>query len=365
MLKISDNSFIFLPTIENHYKAFLPVMRHLVNNGVNAGAFYVHELIADNRHFLSDDNLLITRVTAQELKDLLKGQFRKTYIIVGNDSEPKVCALLRKAKCCGIRVILFQDGWLEAKNINNPIYPTHNFSTFLKKRLHKALTSKRMPTKRYFHNFIGQNADLFFVYSEVAKQNFIASDIEEHKIFVTGSPRHGTLKKVGQAFLTEDVVVFFSTVAKEPRDFEFIQEGLKWVRSYFPKKKVILKIHPRESRVKYLDFENENLIVEQRDLLDLLKLYTISFSFCFASTVIFDTLILNIPILQLAPFNSNRNASNYFPELGIATDPSQFQRLMKSYDLESVKLLAEKYLMDINTDFDSVTVSAEILKKLL
>jgi len=361
-----DITVFFLPTIENHFSNFLPLINVLSINDITSKILLVEEAIPNGRQIIvkkNNDDILFCR--KNEISIILsKNKAFKIFLVVGNDSEPKTCEIIRLFRKYNSKIILFQDGWLDSKNINNPIYPTKRFFTPLKKQVHKLLTQKWSPVRNYFHNFIGQNSDYFFVYSEVAKLNFIKADIKKEQIFIVGSPRHHILKNTN-SLSEKKAKVIFLTVTNSEKELKTVKECIEWITNFYSNELVILKLHPNEDINNYEELIGPNLILLKVDLIDLITQFNIEMSFCFASTVIFDMLIMNIPIIQLLPIDFSKKHTNYFYDLPSVSNEVDLNYVIKNYEINKVKKNASKYLKDIAPSFNSVDATINTIKILI
>lgn len=361
-----EPDIIFLPTIENHLSNFLPVLHSLKQVAIYGTIIKVDEAIIGNRSFELDFNSIEERTIAGLDSWIASFNKKNKLLVVGNDSEPMVCAIIRKFKKAGIPVVLFQDGWLDARNIRKPIYTESNAFTPLKKFLHHVLTSKFLPTKHYFHNFIGQNADYFFVYSSIAKNEFIKAKVNENQIFIVGSPRHLALRDlISSENPKESAVVLFSTVTGTEEDLQAVMESISWLKEVYSTRKIVIKLHPNESKDKYTSICSQQIKVLGSSIADVLHDYNISIAFCFASTVVLDMLILNIPIIQLITPHLKKTYTNYYFELPLASTAEEIKSLDRNYDLKSVQKIASNYLIDVDPDQNSILLSVEAVQTIL
>lgn len=360
-----NRTIFFLPTIENHYSNFDPLIKSLKENHFETKLLLIEEVIISNRLFQlkeHSEDLIICSI--EELDSIIKKRIsNQIYLIVGNDSEPKTCEIIRIFRKKQGKVILYQDGWLRAININKPIYPAVNVLTSIKKKLHKFLAKEWMPTKKFVHNFIGQNSDYFFVYSYRAMDEFVKAGTDPERIFIVGSPRHNALRTT-LPFGKEVAIVLFSTVTNNEENLLSEVKALKWIREFYPNKLLILKLHPNEDIKKYDQIKTSNFILSNSSLIDLIKEYQIEMSFCFASTVIFDMLIVNIPIIQLAPDNFLNTSVNYFTDLPLVRNQEELHYEITKFDLSKVQIKASKYLKDIDPSFNSTLETIIALKKI-
>lgn len=373
---------IFIPTTENHYYNFLPIIKYAIasKNIVDTTLFYIPSIIPMGREFVlekisnpKEKNLSETIIILDEnyintLKDYLL-ENNAGLLIVGNDSEPKIASIIRLFKKNNYQIILIQDGWLVADNINNPIYEIEKFYTPIKKFIHKILVSKFSPLKYIFHNFIAQNSDYFFVYSEKAKQEFIKAGISPIKIFLTGSPRHSYYKSL-TANLEMDKIVFFSTASYSNEENDAIIESLKWIISIceispLGKKKLIIKRHPSEIPERFNSLlANTNILVYDKDINSLFLEHKPSVAFCFNSTVILELLVLKIPFIQIIP-NSFENKANYHYNLPHARSSEELKDLLKIINRINYLKLGADLLLDVDANFDSIETTYKQLKNLL
>jgi hypothetical protein len=214
------NTVLFIPSIESHYYNFLPLLED--KNLCDAKLLIIEDVIHKNRIFPISKSISNKTVYLKNYYDTIHfiNTFRKDrniISIVGNDSEPEISKILRKFKILKIKRILLQDGWLDSRNILSPIYTSKSKFIIFKKVIHKLIVSHSSPLKKYFHNFIGQNSDYYFVYSEIAQQEFIKAGVLSSQIIITGSPRFQLFKNVPIG--EKKAVIFFSTA--EPSDIEY------------------------------------------------------------------------------------------------------------------------------------------------
>ncbi len=360
-----SSSCIFLPSIENHHNCFLPVMQRLNEGGISAYILIVNELITHNRTFEEKTSQYSKKCTITFLLSSMNQWPPNIKIIVGNDSDPATCVILRKAQKLGFKIILMQDGWLDHRNIKQPLYKKKSLFNPLKLRLHKFLTNPKMPTRKYIHNLIGQNSDYFLVYSSKAKKEFEKARINHNTIFVTGSPRYQILKRnfvPPQKY--EKCNVLFSTVLANKNDLADFELSLSWITRTFPDDLLIIKIHPMENPTIYTPFLSDKIRIENIKISEFLQKYKISYSFCFASTVIYDMLMIGVPIVQLAPPAMLKRSCNFNLDLKIARNIQEFSESVSSYCLNKEQEVGSQYLEDLKKDHNSIDKIYQTIKKL-
>jgi hypothetical protein len=363
MFNPPEKSYVFLPGTESHFNSFVPVANELISRGFKGQILQVEEFITNNRKFGNPNAI---QIPINELIVSVSKWPKDVTIVVGNDSDWQISKILRLARKKGIKVVLMQDGWLDAANIKKPIYNSNGIIISIKKLIHIFLTQNWMPTKAYFHNLIGQNTDYFFVFSDVAKMNFIKAGVKSNKIFVTGSPRHLLLKrelKAESLINGKKAVVIFSTFIQNEYDSKITETGISWVLKKYQDQIIVIKLHPSENFEKYQHLISAKVLVQKCSLKEILSNYDIVLSFCFASTVVFDMLMLDIPILQLAPNGADKVRANYYKDLGIVRNKEELNYLIDNYDLNKTKDLSTNYLIDINPSFNSIEETASTLTK--
>jgi len=331
---------ILIPSIESHYYNFLPLLNNFENNKLIYSMLYIKSVIADNRDFdICSENKFVT--VLENRKDAINFFDRKGTIkavVVGNDSEPEMVHILKYFKNNKTKIVLLQDGWLVAKNIKKPIYNHNSISNSIKKQLHRILVSKHSPFKYNFHNFIGQNSDYFFVYSSIAKQEFIKAKVKSSNIFETGSPRFKTFRTLPLG--DQPAVLFFNTyvsgdVVKNKAILKSIDTVVRFSKEIYGNEvQIILKCHPRDNGSAYLNISN--ITIHNGDIVSLITLYKPVFAFCFNSTVIFELMVQNIPFIQLMPHPFSEKDYNY--------------QLNLPY-LKNLKSIKKKYIEALNFDY--------------
>lgn len=367
MVNIITSSIIFFPSAESHFDNFLLIHKGLKDRAIPSSFLIIDEAIPNSRKFKVPNDLNTVIYNERTINDVLSSLPINSIMFVGNDSEPIICKILYKAKKNKLKIVLLQDGWLDSCNINNPIYYNNTFAYKFKKIVHKLLVSKHSPFKSYFHNFIGQNADYFFVYSEIAKNIFIEAGLDKKKIFITGSPRHTLIKNLEKKMERENVIVFFSTVSYKNKDKETIIKTFKWIINYFPNHTILIKPHPGESSLNFNEFikdSNNKIRMFSGNIYELIESYKIDMSFCFNSTVIFDMLILGVPVIQLAPDNMLEERSNYHKNLPVATQEDEISTIIDHFDQDIILATGSLYLADINKGFDSVSTIISFINKI-
>lgn len=362
--------YIFLlPTIENHFFNFTPLLEPLKSLGLIVKLLIVDSAIPGNRKFNIDDEVRndCLHIVLSELENLINQIGNsKCFLLVGNDSEPVICEIIRKFKSKKHKIILVQDGWLEAQNINNPIYSKERIFTNVKKEIHKFLTKPWIPTKKYIHNFIGQNADYFFVYSEIAKNNFIESGVNNENIFITGSPRHALIRESQKGLNRTRAVALFSTVTNNELELAIVKKKIEWIKEIYPHKLLLIKLHPSENDLKYRDLINSSGIEMTRSsIVDIIKNFDIEMSFCFASTVVFDMLILSVPVIQLLMDEFEWKYVNYFHDLPIVMSKGNLKVEIENLNIENLKQIGSRYLIDIDPTKNSVDLTINTINTLL
>lgn len=359
------NTFYFIPSIESHYYNFVPLCKQDIDKNINTSLLIIKDIFPENRNIQNITPLNNQKFysSTDEAVSFLNEEFSNSskIVVVGNDSEKRITPLLHKLKDIGYYIVLMQDGWLSHKSILNPVYKKKNF---IRKRIHRILVLKSSFFKKHYSNLIGQNSDYFFVYSDIAKQNFIKAGIKEDRIFITGSPRFDEL-----SFDIKDgkkAIVLFLTTYNESKS-NYISEIISKVRGSLKKSFVddyvfIIKPHPSDNN-NYVNFINNESIIFKNDIISLFKEYNVIFAFCFNSTVIFELMSKKIPFLQLFihPFSKN---VNYQLDLPYVSDLNELNRCIELSKKFNYTQAGSKYLKNLDADFDSVKTTLFCLKEL-
>ncbi len=358
---------LLIPSIESHFSNFLPILLHSNSSAIDFKLLMIDDVIHNNRQFVIPD-IISDKVMYFKTSHLAFYYFAKTkqidcLSVVGNDSEPNISYLLRKFKSIGIKRILLQDGWLVSNNILRPIYAKKNTVLKLKKKLHGLLVSKYSPFKSFFHNFIGQNSDYYFVYSEVSKNEFIKAGISCDQIVITGSPRFASLRNFRKGI--KKAVVFFSTDVPNEDDYiislkRIVASVGNFIRYEFGQDIMyIIKPHPR-SPLRSIYSYDSNTNVYTSNISSLFDDYDVIFSFCFDSTVILELIILDIPFIQLMiyPFSNNTNFQKSLPYIVSLDDMHNKYISINKPDIISY---GKKLLLDIDPNVSSTQLIIDAL----
>lgn len=367
---------VLFPSIESHALCFLPIYNFLEKEkDISVKFLLIDEVIPHSRYFTIPQEVMQYRIKLSQLNSFKEQIGKIDLLFVGNDAAPDVFRVIHTLRKSGTQVILLQDGWLDARNIRKPMYLNPNRFSPIKSIVHRVLVSKYSPYKFKVYGFIGQHADYFFVYSSVAKQNFIEAGVPSEKVFIVGSPRHATLKNiyknniingVGTITKQKEVVVFFSRPSFNESDDKALITALNWISEKYKATDIIIKGHPSEKKSRYdsVSRVNKNISFFSGSFIELINQYRISMSFCFNSTIVLDMLLLNIPIIQLAPLHMIQKA-NYQHNLPIVKTQNELDSVISQYNITDNKHVASKYLADIEENFDSVEETVMHLKKLL
>lgn len=358
-----------MPSIESHYCNFLPLLNNFENENLIFKMLYVKSIIAKNRDFntnFNENKFIICLENREEALRFFKSKNEIIHsVLVGNDSEPEMVHILKYLKN-KTKIILLQDGWLVEKNIKKPIYNHESIGNTIKKLIHRILVSKYSPLKYHFHNFIGQNSDYFFVYSTLAKKEFIKAKINSNTIYETGSPRFESFRSLELGL--EPAVILFNTYV--PGDLEkntamlvAIDSVVKFSRDTFGDKvKVVLKCHPKDNIIKYS--KHTNITIHQGDIISLIAKYKPVFAFCYNSTVIFELMVQKIAFIQLIPPPFLKEDANYQLNLPYVEN---FESIHSKY-LEALKFdyanIGKDLLLDIDPKHDSVSEILNVLNQL-
>jgi hypothetical protein len=283
-------------------------------------------------------------------------------LLVGNDSDGPVVKWIEYFRKSGATSIMLQDGWLVSKNILRPIYRTPNLGMKFRWWLHYILVRYTLFGKRRFHNFLCQNADLFFVYSEYSKRELKRAGVEEGRIRITGSPKHQLLKEARKPAVAEHWILF-TTISYTEQDLQDTVECIKFILSMDECPGLLVKLHPDEERSKY-QLTHPQLEYVDGTFSEVMQRYRISIGFCFASTVVLDLLMMDIPFVQLAINGMEKRYSNYFFDLSMVRDLESLEEEIKGYNLLEMKTRGEKYLLDLKDDFDSRKEVVDVIKQL-
>ncbi len=368
----------FLPTNESHYLGF-----EIIANEINKKMLFEAqpEILILNKKYRSRElyhskKEFIREITSNndnEVLSELKNLFNKSkrgVLLVGNDSAKFTKRVIRLAKKNNLIVILLQDGWLASENINKPIKSNYNQFTYYLKWF---LSADFNPFKNFFGAHIGQNSDYYFVYSEIAKQEFIKAGLPEDRIRITGSPRHSRLKKLvkKEAFKGEKIFAFLSSPPRNEYDREQIIFSFNLIKILLDKLYkdnyiMLVKYHPSE-KSDYLNLDNDPRVkIFTSDISSLLGL-SIEFAFTFNSTVNLELVVAKVPFTQLVPKSRSISNSGYFEDLPIINLIHEFD-LKSKIELQKKKNLSnkgQKYILDANENIDSTDLIIKELKRIM
>jgi hypothetical protein len=284
-------------------------------------------------------------------------------LLVGNDSDGPTVKWIEYFRNCGATTVMLQDGWLVSKNILRPIYRTPNLPMKCRWWLHYFLVRYTSFGKKRFHNFLCQNADLFFVYSEYSKNELVRAGVDDERIRITGSPKHQMLALADQHESAEHWILF-TTISYSEQDLEDTIKSIEYILSLEECAKLLVKLHPDEEKSKYMRLTHPKLEYVDGTFAEVMHRHRISFAFCFASTVVLDLLKMNTPVIQLAINGMERRYSNYFFDLSMVRDLESMEQEIKGYNLLEMKTRGQKYLLDLRDDFDSRREALNIIKQL-
>lgn len=370
-----DRVVIFYPTTELHFDTFFVLTPLLEKYSINY-IFLITEKHIDRSFDFSKvkkDNLFIRDVGSFEsvlfeLSELLRGKFSRGCVIVGNDGHRNASKAIRILKRrLGYLSIMIQDGWIEHINILRPV-KTRNRIKWI---LHFLKNHRFSPLNKIGTLNIGATAEMFFVFSEFFKDEFILGGIPSCKIIVTGNPQFEIIKKIfldGKQALRENVIVFFGTDFLFPENRLININALKWViclrDKYWINMKIIVKPHPIGDQFHYNETirNSTNISIFEGDIYHLFEQYRIDSAFTISSTVILNLLSAKVNFFQLAPPPYSKSEPNYLKDFPI------FERFedIDSYIGENMvhdinKIDQTFYIKDCDPGFSS---SIEIVKQL-
>jgi hypothetical protein len=356
-----NKRIFFYPIIASHYSAFRELFYQL--NQDQYDIYIIRESTLEDissKEEKSWKDVQINILTKSELFSLKLSP--SDVVVVGNDSEPRVVEILDYFHMSSAKSVMMQDGWLMSQNILRPIYRTPNFKMKVRRWVHFVLVRYTSFGKKRFHNFLGQNAKYFFVYSTYSRDQLVKAGVCESKVVVTGSPKHKGLRNIEMP-MEPKVWVLFTTISYEDSDSKAMRDTILYLSQLSGCRQLLVKLHPDEDFAKYRDLNNEKVSIIKSDFNSLFTQYKVEFAFCFASTIVLDMLSMKIPVLQLAPDGMMDRYANYFLDLPLGIHFHEVQSEMEKYAMPEVTRIGEKYLLDLSTQCDSVkNVVNEIMK---
>lgn len=353
----------FIPSIETHYDNFIPICTSKLFNMLDPYLLIIEDVFAANRNverFVDLENQIFFTTYTESLT-YLRHEYSESsqLIVVGNDSEKRIMPLIHKVRSLGYKIVLMQDGWLDHSNLLKPVYSRKGLYFSLKRILHRFLVLNIPFFTKKLSNFIGQNSDYYFVYSEVAKLDFLKAGIPEDRIFITGSPRFDMISSLKEGAINlKNVIVFFLTVYNDEHDNlinDIIVSIKKVSENKFPEYVLLIKTHPRDLK-DYNSHVDDSTILYRKSINKLFSEYNVSFAFCFNSTVIFELMALEIPFIQLKvkPFS---NRKNYHLNLPYIEDINEIAEKINDSKRFNYALHGKELLINLDKGFDSIKTS--------
>jgi hypothetical protein len=374
-----DRVIVFYPTTELHFDTFYALIPNLerysldyiflITDRFNDRSFNYDSLNEKNIFRRNDPSL---NSILREFVNVLKGRFRNGCIIVGNDGHPAASKVIRYIKKnLGYLSIMIQDGWIEHINILRPVKNRNKIKWFL----HFLKNHKYSPFNKMGTLNIGATADLFFVFSEYFRKEFICGGIPDDRVIVTGNPQfeiaQGIFTKKKQ-ILSEEVVVFFGTDFLFPESRGINLRALKWVINlrdkYWVDKTIVIKPHPIGDHFHYNEIikTNDNIFVYTENIYSLFEKFKIDVAFTISSTVILSLLVGKIKFYQLAPPPLSKSEDHYLKDFHIFEKYEDLDYYISKnmvYDLNKIDLTY--YLQDCDPNFKSSIEIVKYLDKLI
>jgi hypothetical protein len=397
---------LFLATTESQYKNFRPIVDHLIrlggSTGVNARILVISSLITNYRRFDWDETLCfeiteplnrtkrrgriahsvwIRQVVLPRVDEFITGTSGGV-IVVGNDSSCAARTLLKTLRGRGYSSLLLQDGWLEARSIRrsphtDPGTLLGRFSHLLK----SLLLARFSPFEALLNGRIGEAAEYAAVYSEKALSEFVKAGYPRSQTIVTGSPRHCLTSQSARvpdrtvAPARKPTFLLLTTYATGEMEAA-MHAGIDWtielLRSHLTDWELLVKIHPRQIKLEFEDRYANNpqvkILSGQHDLSAIWR--TASVVFSYGTTLVLDALLMNRPVIQLAPPPLSEELFNYQIEIPLArsekelsalfTQALERSRLGTSWDLSQ----AIYVIRDADPAWNSIMVVAELVLEL-
>ena len=360
---MSRRVFLY-PFIQSHWSCFQSLIPefHLQSYSI----FLVHDGCQNPslvQSFSSMQTELVAMISSkQDMNAMSIGQ--QDVLLVGNDSDPPTVKWIQYFRKNGAATIMLQDGWLVSENILRPIYRTPNLYLKLRWLVHYTLVRYTGLGRKLFHNFLCQNAQYFFLYSSYSKEQLYRAGVKNQHLYVTGSPKHSYLKEIDHE-VEEGVWILFSTITFSVQDFQDTVDAINVLLNNEHCQKLLIKLHPDEDASKYADVHHPKLEWMNETFTEVMSKGKVQLAFCFASTVVLDLLMMNIPVIQIAIGGMDRRYTNYFYDLPLMTNSLQLDELISTYNLRATREIGSKYLLDLENEIDSRKNVLNVINQIL
>ncbi len=354
----------FYPFIQSHWSCFQSLIPefHLQSYSI----FLIHDgcqhpSLVQSQLSMQSGLVAILR-TKQEVNAMLIGQ--QDVLLVGNDSDPPTVQWIQYFRKQSAATIMLQDGWLVSENILRPIYRTPSLYLKLRWLVHYILVRYTSAGRKFFHNFLCQNAQFFFLYSSFSREQLQRAGVKSQCLYVTGSPKHRYLKEIDHE-VEVGVWILFSTVTFSAQDLKDTVDSINVLLTNQYCRKLLIKLHPDEDASKYADLRHPKLEWVNATFTEVISESKVQIAFCFASTVVLDLLMMNIPVIQIAIGGMNRRYTNYFYDLPLMTHSMQLDELISTYNLGDIREKGSKYLLDLEGEVDSRKNVLNVINQIL
>lgn len=375
---------LLLPLNSNHLTIFSAIEDGLDSCGLDLRYFSIEKSIYDSiihpqKNYFNCGQKVITGTRSKLLKKIYligfylfnRGKFLKflkkneiKIIVVGNDGGGIIKPLLISAKLSGVKVILMQDGnynGLENNEENTPI---------------KKVLTRVLGLQNLMNSKVGSISDIVCVYGNNSKAILEGYYPNHRHIHITGSPKHQILKqeykrKKRPSNWRNDRtrLLFCSSNYYNSYLIDCHNEQLKIIDFLVDLTKtdenldLTLRLHPRENVETYIHYKkNERVHISyNRELVD--DLVSCDLVVTAGSTLIIDSGVCRVKGIQVLTGTSLRKY--YSPYFYMIKSLQELKETIVNNSFESIELNenAEDELIDLKSDWDSISEVAKLIKK--
>lgn len=248
----------------------------------------------------------LSKVNYLEIKNIIKER-KPTLIITGLSYPEKIHKFaLEAANELNIKTISILDFW----GNNSKSLTQH----------HK----KYLPT-------------IYCVPDNFSKKEAIKSGIPKKIIKVTGSPHFEEILKKNKLNRKPNQRNKYILFASQPHDIDFPKQRPNQfdalellIKANNSQNKIIVAVHPRDNIKRYNKYKNKNVIIKNKNSINLLKKASIVVSL--TSTMLIEASLMNKPSISI--FGGNKFIEKHFP---VAKNETQLKLLLKQKKISEYK----------------------------
>jgi len=176
---------------------------------------------------------------------------------------------------------------------------------------------------------------IYCVPDNFSKNEAIKSGIPKRIIKITGSPHfEEIIKKSKTKNISKNQYILF---ASQPHDIDFPKQRPNQfdalellIKSNNNKSQIIVSVHPRDNIKRYNKYKSKNIIIKNKNTLELIKNATIIVSL--TSTMLIEASLMNKPSISI--FGGNKFIEKHFP---VAKNETQLIHLLKQKKISKYK----------------------------